>query len=259
MDTISKILISFSFLCPLSRKLFGSWYVEVFSVLQSRIALKSFSSPEGDHLTLLNVYRASDEFLQKSNLVNSKEKAEKNLRKWCKENFINSRSLKHARDIHRLVMSAWPDINGNLTVTWIILLIINFFLFKLFYNILTFHIVRLSKIWVLNYDIWKTDYTVFFWYYFLFSEEKNNYSSERIFSRYLFLSSFGTSFVVKYRGMRNKWISMSLHVEATCFLFADALLLPFFLMQLWSSLMVRTGKRIHFWQYFPWWFNLLQR
>ncbi|CAI9779287.1 unnamed protein product [Fraxinus pennsylvanica] len=65
-----------------------------------RIALRSFSSPEADHLTLLNVYRASDEFLQKSNLVNSKEKAEKNLRKWCKENFINSRSLKHARDIH---------------------------------------------------------------------------------------------------------------------------------------------------------------
>ncbi|CAI9761818.1 unnamed protein product [Fraxinus pennsylvanica] len=67
---------------------------------ESRNALKSFSSPEGDHLTFLKVYRASDEFLQKSNLVNSKEKAEKNLRKWCKENFINSRSLKHARDIH---------------------------------------------------------------------------------------------------------------------------------------------------------------
>ncbi|KAL2510077.1 RNA helicase family protein [Forsythia ovata] len=67
---------------------------------ESRIALKSFASPEGDHLTLLNVYRASEEFLQKSNLVNSKEKAEKNLRKWCKENFINSRSVKHARDIH---------------------------------------------------------------------------------------------------------------------------------------------------------------
>ncbi|KAL0336543.1 UNVERIFIED_CONTAM: Pre-splicing factor ATP-dependent RNA helicase DEAH10 [Sesamum radiatum] len=67
---------------------------------ESRTALRSFSSPEGDHLTLLNVYRASDEFLEKSTLVSSKEKAEKNLRKWCKENFINSRSLKHARDIH---------------------------------------------------------------------------------------------------------------------------------------------------------------
>ncbi|KAL6538793.1 Pre-mRNA-splicing factor ATP-dependent RNA helicase DEAH10 [Orobanche minor] len=68
---------------------------------ESRSALKSFASLEGDHLTLLNTYRASDEFLEKSKLVSSDEKAEKNLRKWCKENFINSRSLKHARDIHR--------------------------------------------------------------------------------------------------------------------------------------------------------------
>ncbi|KAM7481062.1 hypothetical protein LguiB_005645 [Lonicera macranthoides] len=67
---------------------------------ESRTALRSFASPEGDHLTLLNVYRASEEFLEKSKICNSKEKAEKNLRKWCKENFINSRSLRHARDIH---------------------------------------------------------------------------------------------------------------------------------------------------------------
>ncbi|KAK4484045.1 hypothetical protein RD792_011260 [Penstemon davidsonii] len=67
---------------------------------ESRTALKSFSSTDGDHLTLLNVYRASEEFLEKSKQVNSKEKTENNLRKWCKENFINSRSLKHARDIH---------------------------------------------------------------------------------------------------------------------------------------------------------------
>ncbi|GER31861.1 RNA helicase family protein [Striga asiatica] len=67
---------------------------------ESRTALRSFSSPDGDHLTLLNTYRASDEFLEKSKQVSSNEKAEKKLRKWCKENFINSRSLKHARDIH---------------------------------------------------------------------------------------------------------------------------------------------------------------
>ncbi|XP_073059360.1 pre-mRNA-splicing factor ATP-dependent RNA helicase DEAH10 isoform X1 [Primulina eburnea] len=67
---------------------------------ESRTALRSFSSPEGDHLTLLNVYRVSDEFLQKNKLISSEEKAEKKLRKWCKENFINGRSLKHARDIH---------------------------------------------------------------------------------------------------------------------------------------------------------------
>lgn len=67
---------------------------------ESRTALRCFSSREGDHLTLLNVYRASTEFLEKSKLTNSKDKAEKNLRKWCKENFINSRSLRHAQDIH---------------------------------------------------------------------------------------------------------------------------------------------------------------
>ncbi|KAA8532891.1 hypothetical protein F0562_032992 [Nyssa sinensis] len=64
-----------------------------------RTATKCFSSPEGDHPTLINVYRASEEFL-KSKMSNSREKTEKHLRKWCKENFINSRSLRHARDIH---------------------------------------------------------------------------------------------------------------------------------------------------------------
>lgn len=71
---------------------------------ESRNALKSFASPEGDHLTLLNVYRAADEFFQKSKMVHSEEKAEKNLRKWCKDNYINSRSLKHARDIHSQIV-----------------------------------------------------------------------------------------------------------------------------------------------------------
>ncbi|XP_071927562.1 pre-mRNA-splicing factor ATP-dependent RNA helicase DEAH10 isoform X1 [Coffea arabica] len=67
---------------------------------ESRAALRCFSSPEGDHLTLLNVFRASNEFVVKNKLTHSKEKAEKNLRKWCKDNFINSRSLRHARDVH---------------------------------------------------------------------------------------------------------------------------------------------------------------
>nr|KAJ0212274.1 hypothetical protein LSAT_V11C400184800 [Lactuca sativa] len=70
---------------------------------ESRTVIKSFSSPEGDHITLLNVYRASLEFLEKNKMENSKEKAEKNLRKWCKDNFVNSRSLKHARDIYNQI------------------------------------------------------------------------------------------------------------------------------------------------------------
>ncbi|XP_031124650.1 pre-mRNA-splicing factor ATP-dependent RNA helicase DEAH10-like [Ipomoea triloba] len=67
---------------------------------ESRNALKSFASLEGDHLTLLSVYRASNELFEKSKIANGELKAEKNLRKWGKDNFINSRSLRHARDIH---------------------------------------------------------------------------------------------------------------------------------------------------------------
>ncbi|CAK9142426.1 unnamed protein product [Ilex paraguariensis] len=73
---------------------------------ESRTAMKCFSSPEGDHQTLLNVYRTANEFLEKSKIGTSKEKAEKNLRKWCKENFINGRSLRHARDVHRWAVSS---------------------------------------------------------------------------------------------------------------------------------------------------------
>ncbi|OVA18670.1 Helicase [Macleaya cordata] len=68
---------------------------------EARDKWKCFSHVEGDHLTLVNVYRASAESLEKSRLAGSKEKtAETILRKWCKENFINYSSLRHARDIH---------------------------------------------------------------------------------------------------------------------------------------------------------------
>lgn len=53
----------------------------------------------------MNVYRASAECLEKSKAANSKEKTmEKSLNKWCRDNFINSRSLRHARDVHRSVL-----------------------------------------------------------------------------------------------------------------------------------------------------------
>lgn len=63
--------------------------------------MKCFLSPYGDHETLINVYRASDDFLEKRKVGLGKEKVAKILRNWCKENFINSRSLTHARDVHR--------------------------------------------------------------------------------------------------------------------------------------------------------------
>ncbi|KAJ6825484.1 pre-mRNA-splicing factor ATP-dependent RNA helicase DEAH10 [Iris pallida] len=68
---------------------------------EARAARKSFLSSEGDHITLLNVYRAATECLKKSKAANRKEKTvEKSLNRWCRENFINNRSLKHARDVH---------------------------------------------------------------------------------------------------------------------------------------------------------------
>lgn len=76
-------------------------YYFCYYFCQARTAIKCFSSLDGDHITLINVYRASDEFIEKIKQGNDTGKAEKKLRKWCKENFINGRSLRHARDIHR--------------------------------------------------------------------------------------------------------------------------------------------------------------
>lgn len=54
---------------------------------------------------MVNVYRATAECLEKSKNANAKEKTmEKALNRWSRENFINYRSLRHARDVHRLVI-----------------------------------------------------------------------------------------------------------------------------------------------------------
>ncbi|KAL5723235.1 RNA helicase [Ranunculus cassubicifolius] len=77
------------------------FYVPREKEKEARDAKNSFASPEGDHLTLVNVFRSSAEILEKRKLSGSKDKAaEKSLNKWCKDNYINGRSLKHARDIH---------------------------------------------------------------------------------------------------------------------------------------------------------------
>ncbi|WJX83086.1 RNA helicase [Trifolium repens] len=70
---------------------------------EARAAAKCFASPEGDHITLINVYRAAADFLEKRTMEMNRTKSEKVLGKWCNENFINSRSLRHARDIHRQI------------------------------------------------------------------------------------------------------------------------------------------------------------
>ncbi|KAF9608079.1 hypothetical protein IFM89_006006 [Coptis chinensis] len=68
---------------------------------EARNARKSFSSLEGDHLTLVNVFRSSAEFLEKRKMSGSKDKtAERSLGKRCKDNFISGHSLRHVRDVH---------------------------------------------------------------------------------------------------------------------------------------------------------------
>lgn len=49
---------------------------------------------------MINVYKSCDEFLESGNAKSSKEKTFKSMKKWCKENFVNGRSLRHARDVH---------------------------------------------------------------------------------------------------------------------------------------------------------------
>ncbi|KAJ3699110.1 hypothetical protein LUZ61_002815 [Rhynchospora tenuis] len=82
---------------------------------EARAARKNFSSSEGDHITLVNVYRAAADCLEKGKNANMKEKTmEKTLNKWCRENFINYRSLRHARDIHSQIQGHVQQMGLNI-------------------------------------------------------------------------------------------------------------------------------------------------
>ncbi|XP_078445480.1 RNA helicase family protein [Wolffia australiana] len=78
------------------------FYIPHEKIEKAKTTVKCFSSPEGDHSTLINVYRAAEEALEKSQAATGgdQKRVEKHLGRWCKENFINRRSLKHARDVH---------------------------------------------------------------------------------------------------------------------------------------------------------------
>ncbi|XP_047050747.1 pre-mRNA-splicing factor ATP-dependent RNA helicase DEAH10-like [Lolium rigidum] len=83
---------------------------------EARAARKPFESSEGDHITLVNVYRAVAECLEKSKNANAKEKTmEKALNRWCWENFINYRSLRHARDVHSQIQGHVQQMGLNLS------------------------------------------------------------------------------------------------------------------------------------------------
>nr|CAB3458720.1 unnamed protein product [Digitaria exilis] len=83
---------------------------------EARAARKGFESSEGDHITFVNVYRAAAECLEKSKNANAKEKTmEKALNRWCRENFFNHRSLKHARDVHCQIQGHVQQMGLNLS------------------------------------------------------------------------------------------------------------------------------------------------
>eukprot|EP00250_Pteridium_aquilinum_P014497 c22029_g1_i2 orf=326-2476(+) len=67
---------------------------------EARAAKQRFLCPDGDHITLVNVLRAYVSEVEKMGNVN---KAGKGIQRWCKENFINGRSLRRALDIYRQI------------------------------------------------------------------------------------------------------------------------------------------------------------
>ncbi|XP_031492999.1 pre-mRNA-splicing factor ATP-dependent RNA helicase DEAH10-like isoform X1 [Nymphaea colorata] len=86
---------------------------------EARAATKCFLSSDGDHVTLVNVFRAAVDSLQKTEgLISTDVKSrssERKLNKWCKDNFINSRSLRHALDIHRQICRHVKDIGMKIS------------------------------------------------------------------------------------------------------------------------------------------------
>ncbi|KAG5390522.1 hypothetical protein IGI04_032063 [Brassica rapa subsp. trilocularis] len=82
---------------------------------EARTSRNHFVSVEGDHLTYLSVYRELDEFLEERKAEKSEAKVEKIMRKWCKDNFVNSRSLKHARDIYRQIRGNVEQMGFNVS------------------------------------------------------------------------------------------------------------------------------------------------
>ncbi|OAE32001.1 hypothetical protein AXG93_2772s1100 [Marchantia polymorpha subsp. ruderalis] len=73
---------------------------------EANAARQRFSSPEGDHITLINVLRAYTQEVEGGQSLDSEahhKKFEKKLRGWCSTNFINGRSLRRALDIRRQV------------------------------------------------------------------------------------------------------------------------------------------------------------
>ncbi|QPG72867.1 DEAH-box ATP-dependent RNA helicase prp43 [Brettanomyces nanus] len=70
-------------------------------------AKMAFAHPDGDHLTLLNVYNA----------FNSDEARQTGGRKWCKENFLSFRSLKSGDNVRRQLSRIMESYNLEMNST----------------------------------------------------------------------------------------------------------------------------------------------
>uniref|UniRef100_A0A1J3FDM9 RNA helicase n=1 Tax=Noccaea caerulescens TaxID=107243 RepID=A0A1J3FDM9_NOCCA len=82
---------------------------------EARTSRNHFASIEGDHLTYVSVYRESDEFLEKRRKESGENKVDKIMKKWCIDNFVNHRSLKHARDTYRQIRGHVEQMGFNVS------------------------------------------------------------------------------------------------------------------------------------------------
>ncbi|CAA7036301.1 unnamed protein product [Microthlaspi erraticum] len=82
---------------------------------EARASRNHFTSVEGDHLTYVSVYRESDEFLEKRRKESGENKVDKIMKKWCIDNFVNHRSLKHARDTYRQIRGHVEQMGFNVS------------------------------------------------------------------------------------------------------------------------------------------------
>lgn len=65
---------------------------------EAKAAKQRFVCPDGDHITLVNVLRG---YISEVEIMGNGYAASKGIHKWCKENFINGRSLRRALDVYR--------------------------------------------------------------------------------------------------------------------------------------------------------------
>ncbi|CAH2033893.1 unnamed protein product [Thlaspi arvense] len=82
---------------------------------EARTSRHHFASVEGDHLTYVSVYRECDEFLKKRREAGGGNKTDKTMKKWCKDNFVNHRSLNNARDTYSQIRQHVEQMGFNVS------------------------------------------------------------------------------------------------------------------------------------------------